>query len=755
MNLAYRIRRKGADHLNKTWFRRLLISYLPVFFIVVMILFMLLFQILNDQSRRDAMRANEFVAQQVMIYMDSTLKSIEHKVLRDVISNSIVSQFFNATSDDVYANIMAVKAMDELKISHPYVHSIYYVRLADGYVLHDGSISNLNHFPDRHFIEDHLEHQTAKKWTGLREYAAYDHVVQEQVVTIAKGYPFLSDRTEGLYIVNVDMDALHREIKKMHNPSTSFVDVTDQHGTALLGENETGETSGIFASFTSEYTGWTVASGVRQGEVVSLAFTLYNAWMVLAYCAVLFGVVWFLLITRRNYRPIQQMVNLLQTYSQKSDVSLKGVQNEFSFIQTTLESMLKQSEVYMQHYKENLIEQKKYVFHEVLERSKLFLEKEWQEELLRYGYHVKGRECAVHMAEIDGHREFVRKYKAQDQALFKFVITSAIQETAHEAGASVWAEWSTDFRLTYMIWFPEGADPRTFSHKLCRDYADWIDKHLSFTVTTSVGPAGQSLAELRASYEQALRNMEYKAVLGANRIIAAEHIPEGKPEIRSLLSTIFQLIQSLRLSLDDWNTHVDTLFVQMREATLPRRDIETIVTFLAQHLDRELAEVAKEYQDIWNEALEAILGYAEQWETIDELKAHCTHIFQRFTDELDEMRQSKSHRAVLQEVRKYIEGNYHNPDLSLDHLSEMFQLNGKSLSKMFKEQFGENFVDVVIRLRINMAKKLLFSTDQSIQDISVAVGYTNYISFNRSFKNVVGISPRDFRKQVYSLGESK
>lgn len=739
--------------MNKTWFRRLLISYLPVFFIVTMILFMLLFQILNDQSRRDAMRANEYVAQQIMVYLDSTLKAVEHKVLRDVISNSTVDAFFNADASNVYANIMAVKAMDELKISHPYIHSTYFVRLADHFVLHDGSISDLETFADRDFVEDHLESQSAKKWTGSRQYTAFEQTATDQVVTIAKGYPFLTERTEGLYVVNLDIDALQREIKKMHNPGTSFVDITDQSGHELLGDASS-ETSGIYASFTSDYTGWTIASGVRQGEVVSIAFTVYNVWMVIAFGAVLFGVVWFLLITRRNYKPIQQMVSLLQTYSQKSDVVQKSGLNEFSFIHNTLESMLKQSEAYQQHYEENLIEQKKYVFHEVLERTRPILDGEWQEELCRYGYEVEGQTCAVHMVEVDGHVAFLRKYNDQDRALFKFVVTSAIQETAHEAGAKVWAEWSTDFRLSYIIWFPEGEDPSSLSEKLCKEYADWIAQYLSFTVTVSCGDAGTTLAELRTSYEQVLRNIEYKAVLGVHQLITSAQIPTVKPELRSLLGTIFQLIQSLRLSLEDWSRHLDVLIEQVRSAMLPRRDIDMIVTFLVQHLDRELVEVAKEYHDVWCEALDALTDYADQWETVEELKAHCTEVFGRMLSELETIRESKSHRTVIQNVRAYIEENYHNPDLSLDHLSEVFQMNGKYLSKMFKEQFGQNFVDVVIGLRINMAKKLLFSTDQSIQDISQTVGYTNYISFNRSFKNVVGISPRDFRKQVNDLTQS-
>ncbi|XEC93754.1 helix-turn-helix domain-containing protein [Paenibacillus tarimensis] len=736
--------------MNKTWFRRLLLSYLPVFFIVTMILFMLLFQIINEQSRRDAGRANEYVGQQVMIYMDSTLKSIEHKVLRDVITNQNVNRFFKAPGEDVYANIMAVKAMDEIRIAHQHIHSIYFVRLSDGYILNDGSVSHLSQFEDKPFIKEFIEKGQSKKWSGVRGFASFNNQPKERVFTLAKGYPFLTDHTEGIFVVNVDVASMLREINKMHNPETSYVHIIDQNKQSVLG-SESLPPSGIHSSFTSEYTGWTVETGMKQGEVIQAAFTIYNIWMIIALAAVLFGVVWFLIVTKRNNRPIQQMVNLLQTYSKKSGIFNHQSLNEFSFIQTTLESMVKQSEEFQQQHVEDLIERKKYFFHEVLEGTRRIDDEEWMDKLEQYHFDVQGRTCSVHMVEIDLRHAFMKQYNIQDRSLLKFVLASAIQETANNLGAALWAEWTTEFRLTYIVWLPEDSDDEAFNQTLCKTYAEWVEQHLSFTVTIAQGGPAENLEEIRKSYEQAAENLEYKAVLGCNSIIRSEHIQGTKTEIRSLLKTIFQLLQSLRLSEDDWRKHLNLLFGQMKDARMPRREVESVLTFLTHHLDRELSELAKEYHDVWIDALDDIMQFSETWETVDELQSNCVKVFEDMSQKMEKLRESKSNRAMIQDIRTYIENNYSNPDLSLDHLSGIFQVNSKYLSKMFKDEFGENFVDFLIGLRINTAKKLLFTSQSSIQEISQAVGYTNYISFNRAFKNTVGISPRDFRKQVHGL----
>ena len=73
--------------MNNNWFRRLLLSYLPVFFIVTTILFIIFFQVFNEQNRKEALKANEFLASQVMQYLDNSLRSIDFKVLREILTN--------------------------------------------------------------------------------------------------------------------------------------------------------------------------------------------------------------------------------------------------------------------------------------------------------------------------------------------------------------------------------------------------------------------------------------------------------------------------------------------------------------------------------------------------------------------------------------------------------------------------------------------------------------------------------------------
>jgi AraC-like DNA-binding protein len=60
---------------------------------------------------------------------------------------------------------------------------------------------------------------------------------------------------------------------------------------------------------------------------------------------------------------------------------------------------------------------------------------------------------------------------------------------------------------------------------------------------------------------------------------------------------------------------------------------------------------------------------------------------------------------------------------------------------------GQSPQDFLIRYRMSKATSLLTSTSLSIGDISVQVGYPNQLHFSRAFRNIYGMSPRQYRQQ--------
>lgn len=105
--------------MGKTLFHRLLLSYIPIFFIVVTFTFFVFFQLLSDQSRKEALNANKMLSLQAMRLIDTSLKAIDNMVMTESINNKQLIDFFNNDAkDNVYINISAVKKMQDMITSY-------------------------------------------------------------------------------------------------------------------------------------------------------------------------------------------------------------------------------------------------------------------------------------------------------------------------------------------------------------------------------------------------------------------------------------------------------------------------------------------------------------------------------------------------------------------------------------------------------------------------------------------------------------
>ena len=63
-----------------------------------------------------------------------------------------------------------------------------------------------------------------------------------------------------------------------------------------------------------------------------------------------------------------------------------------------------------------------------------------------------------------------------------------------------------------------------------------------------------------------------------------------------------------------------------------------------------------------------------------------------------------------------------------------------------KKATGENFSSYLTRIRIEKAKLLLKNTDLKVYQIGEDVGFRSIYYFNRVFKQITGITPKEFRK---------
>ena len=100
----------------------------------------------------------------------------------------------------------------------------------------------------------------------------------------------------------------------------------------------------------------------------------------------------------------------------------------------------------------------------------------------------------------------------------------------------------------------------------------------------------------------------------------------------------------------------------------------------------------------------------------------------------------------IKEAMNYIEQNFQN-DISIEEIASVCGINRSYLGKIFKSSIGHSPQEFLMNYRMIKATELLKLTSLSIADIGSAVGYENQLHFSRAFKNIYGVSPREWRNQ--------
>lgn len=86
--------------------------------------------------------------------------------------------------------------------------------------------------------------------------------------------------------------------------------------------------------------------------------------------------------------------------------------------------------------------------------------------------------------------------------------------------------------------------------------------------------------------------------------------------------------------------------------------------------------------------------------------------------------------------------------LTAQHLANELNVSVRQLSRILQKMYGCSFKQKLIAMKIQEAKHLLKTTDKSIEEISILVGYSAVQNFYRVFKRETGLSPTDYRRSV-------
>jgi YesN/AraC family two-component response regulator len=106
--------------------------------------------------------------------------------------------------------------------------------------------------------------------------------------------------------------------------------------------------------------------------------------------------------------------------------------------------------------------------------------------------------------------------------------------------------------------------------------------------------------------------------------------------------------------------------------------------------------------------------------------------------------------SAVEQVIHYVKSKLPG-EVTLTEAAAIVFLNPSYLSQLFKQRMKINFVEYVMKVRMDEAKRLLECTSLRISEIAARLGYMDIAYFSSAFKKINGITPSEYRRERLEL----
>ena len=85
--------------------------------------------------------------------------------------------------------------------------------------------------------------------------------------------------------------------------------------------------------------------------------------------------------------------------------------------------------------------------------------------------------------------------------------------------------------------------------------------------------------------------------------------------------------------------------------------------------------------------------------------------------------------------------------ITLNDIARALHCSTVTLTEHFKAEFGITIMEYVTKKRMELAERLLLTTDEPLREVAGLSGFSDVEYFSRTFKRFYGTSPAAWRKE--------
>jgi two-component system response regulator YesN len=702
--------------------------------------------------------ANLHILLQNQQRVEQVFKTIEHSVTQFASSPLAIEMLEkNITFREFQLFYQIQRELNNLQTIDLPIHDIYLVNFLQKWLIHKDGLQVLSEEE-----ADHYASMSVKPWSldtqrmnqnGVQffkktpndfanRYASiFVKISQEQMDKLVSDNHSLGE----VMILN---DQFEKVAGSQQSPAGNEVDIPalaaqiqsmkGQEGYFTTGM---GKSKSRMAFRQSDYNGWYYVS------VTSLASLNVDSraigWFTLLTCIGIFilTVAIGLYVSSRLYTPIS---NLYQTANNLGTAKKlhNRISDEFQFIIQRFHSLVQsESDLNLQHSKQLPLLRDQFVqllYEGRVRRNEA--ETKWN----HYGFPEATGGLGLIAIEIDTLDE--TRYREKDSDLLLFAISNMIGELIPVQ--RVLHVMRVQQKCMVLVRY-SGNNGKTLLddyYAYVEQIQDKVQSYLNLTVSIGLSLVFHHLTEADAAYTQCLHALNSRIMFESAAIVYAGDLQPQDANLSGFPTKEMKaLTEAIQLADEQAaKARLGNVLAKSILHTTNVRMFQMILAGLLSELVKEILQPDEQLSAI-HSSDKSVFHRLEQMKTVREAENWFWHEIVIPLISLVKHRRSRQERKISDRMVEIIHADY-DKNISLESCAALLNYHPNYLKRVFRLDTGFNFSDYLSGHRLQKAKEWLVHTDLPLSEIAERLCYSNLQNFNRYFRNMEGMSPRQYKE---------
>lgn len=497
---------------------------------------------------------------------------------------------------------------------------------------------------------------------------------------------------------------------------------------------------------TSPYNGWTYIGILEKPGTSPGARVLRNVLLGSALIVLLVAAVSVMTLSRWFFRPLESFMQRLAFHAQRMPrrtSPAKETGDSLQYLEHLFGEVIRENEQMQVQIRDSRPALKWRLVTELLLGYRTDYAKE-RANLQMAGVELLDGGYVVMTAQMD---RMEPALSPRDTRLYVYGLCNIAEELLNAEGKGAAIELDDARAVILMSFEPGDADAQLLTAlSVAELIREAVGRYFRRTVTIGVGTPHPGMEEIKQSYMESQEALKYSLVMGRNTVISYEDTrPANNADMLQAYSAADKIAEHVKhLRLEAALAQLEPLFG--REALPSAELVRTVCLHLLFASLTALGEAGADLTEPISSS-GSLNDRLSQLETAAEMKSFVAVCLREWVETAGRTREPRERHPTVEGMMAFIRAHYGRSDMSLNLLAEEFGLSVSHLSRLFKEQVGTNFMEYLLRVRMEAAAELLKESDRKVGEVAEAVGYHNTYSFIRIFKKHTGMTPGEFRSR--------